>query len=347
MKKSVLAIILIFLLIPLTQAFFPFTGFAINKEEKIPEFSCQKGYEKTGEFSCTPICTVRGNYIQLGNKNIYPYCFSSKVLYEPVCANLKVDYKKTICPEGCKDGKCQILERCKDNTPIGSCSKDLNSYCSKEKEIITCNENEICKKGVCTSSSDCDKNNGLTAIGFCPTGFKPIPSTIIAKQANTQCCIPVASPLPITTIDEAATCEDNTPVGKCSETQPYLCTHEQILVRDCQKCGCPLNEKCNMEDPMVCTKIQDITKEFYETIGLEEEKPLLSPQIGLLKLPSLPSNFIPISLFSPPPTTNKEPTITRAYVDSKGNVEIKVGDKASFTIGKSIGGMPGKISFYF
>ena len=345
MKKSVLLLILV-LILPFAQAFFPFTGFAINVEEETPIFTCPDNYEKTGEFSCIPKCKTEKKdgitIIQMGNKKLYSYCFDSNILYEPSCTGLTIVYKKTICEEGCKDGSCQILEKCTDNTPLGSCSINLKSYCNKEKEITQCKESEICKSGVCISSTDCSKNNGFTAKGICPTGFKPIPSTLIKKEANIQCCIPLEQELLTLTIESTATCEDNTPIGKCSETKPYLCTHEKILIRDCAKCGCSLNEKCDVNDPMVCEKIQDITADFYETIEITEaEKPILYAPLRI-NMFNLPKQILPSYLLSPPLKDN-EPIITHAHKTAEG-LQIESGD-SSFTITIK-NGVP-KIDFSF
>lgn len=342
MKKGALLLILV-LMIPLAQAFFPFTGFALtNVEEEVVLYACPDGYNNTGNFTCIPKCIEEASGVQLGNKNFYAYCLGS-VKYEPTCAGFKILYQKTICPDGCKYGKCLTLERCTDNTQVGSCSIGLNSYCNENKEIISCKENEICRNGECTSSNDCDKNNGITVRGICPTGF--IPSTRIKKEANTQCCIPIEQVSPIITIDETATCKDNTPVGKCSETQPYLCTHEKTLIRDCAKCGCPLNEKCDVNDPMVCTKIEDITAEFYSAINLSDaEKTILyAPDLTNFNLFGFQKNKIIPSYFLSPQSKGNTPTITRVHKTAKG-MQIDVGE-VYFKISFNKDGTP-QVDFY-
>ena len=331
MKKSFLALILVVLIVPLAQAFFPFTGFTTGLGKDKPSgYTCPDNYEKTAEYSCIPKCTEKTNYIEYGNKKLYSYCFDSKVLYESTCKGKTPAYNKIVCPRGCKDGRCQEVEKCIDQTLVGSCSVNLNSYCNQEKQIINCNENQICRNGQCTTSNDCSKNNGFIAKTICPKGFKPIPSTLIEKEIGTQCCIPIEQKLPVlTTIDEQLTCEDETPVGKCSETRPYLCTYEQVLVRDCTKCGCPLNQKCDAEDSMVCTEIKDATEELYDAIKIEEEiKPILyAPSF----LPEIfkPTQMIPSYLLSPP-TTSNEPVFTHAHIIEDG-LFIESGT-SSFTI---------------
>ncbi|MBU1245918.1 MAG: hypothetical protein ABIJ20_02055 [Nanoarchaeota archaeon] len=344
MKKGVLLLILV-LMVPLAQAFFPFTGFALTNIEEEAVYTCPADYEQTGEFTCIPKCIKEVNSVQLGAKKLYSYCFDSNVLYEPTCVGLKILYKKTICPDGCENGLCQPLDKCTDNTQAGSCSTDLKSYCNPEKQIITCKEDQICRSGQCTTSDDCSKNNGFTAKGRCPTGFEPILSTMIKKEAETQCCVPIEQALPTLTIDETATCEDQTPVGKCSETKPYLCTHNKILIRDCAKCGCPLNEKCNVDDPLVCEKIADITADFYDTIGVSDtEKPILYAPMNL-NIFNLPKQMIPSYLFSPQSKDNT-PTITYAHKTPEGDIQIDTGD-SYFIIGRSSDGLLPKVNFYF
>ncbi|PIU72787.1 hypothetical protein COS79_01040, partial [Candidatus Woesearchaeota archaeon CG06_land_8_20_14_3_00_33_13] len=51
--------------------------------------------------------------------------------------------------------------------------------------------------------------------------------------------------------DETDKCSDGTLFGKCSSTKPYYCDNSDltyggngILIKNCQKCGCPEQEEC-------------------------------------------------------------------------------------------------------
>jgi len=72
-------------------------------------------------------------------------------LLEYYCKDNKVQSKKYICPEGCQDGACIVMQKCEDGTLYGQCSSNKPKHC--DQGVLKDN----CKLCGCPTGYECQE----------------------------------------------------------------------------------------------------------------------------------------------------------------------------------------------
>ncbi len=188
---------------------------------------CSDGDDKNKEADpnvCTPRCAW-------GTKCVNGTCIEESKICDPECTegfecidNVCVD-TSLLCPDGCSDNEQCVSGKCTPNIRV--CSKsvcDDAGQCSKE--LVACQENEVCLNDSCTSQ-ECD----IYADSLC-------------SKDQTLACIPTAEGSDIgrwTLCDANMGCQQ----GQCVDAGQFECKVSDGCVDDKTQCYEGRKQKCN------------------------------------------------------------------------------------------------------